>query len=348
MKIRNQLVVSVAAIAAAAVCALFSRSASAQVTVFDDTFSSGSTLDSATPAAPTASSTDYEVASSKPTTNANGQTGSALTISPGDLHLTFSTTTTSGAEEIQALFTSSPVDLTSVGDYVQLAITFYDTTGVVCGGTSQLDIGLYNSGGVAPLAGGPLSNGGLNLTLGSPYATNGTSLWSGYVGSMNVGNNSQINVRQPQTSATYASANQDLLFNGAFSGAYNNPKGPTLHSALAGGTGIIDTTNGVQYTDVLLAQLTASGLLISNTWYIGANTAGPIVFANGNITNGLTSAEFDGLGFGYYMKGEAVATNPVADVSEVLVTTNIPEPSTWMLLAAGLAMLAGLVRRQRS
>jgi hypothetical protein len=338
MKIRNQLVVTVATIVAVSAWALFSQPASAQV-IFNDTFTSGnSTVDAVSPAAPTAVSTDYEVASSKNTTNSVG--AQLCNITTGDLHLTLTTATTSGAEEIQALFTSSPVNLVQLNQYVELAITFTNTSGVCPGGASTLNIGLYNSGGVAPLSGGVLAISGLNGNSPSPYTNNGAQLWNGVVGLMNVGGNSQVNARPPQTGLGQTSANQDLLFNGAFTGAYNNPKGGTQHSQTTSGLGLAD---GQQYTDVMVVQLVSSGLLISNQFYSGTATSGPALFAIGNISNGVTSASFDSLAFGYYIK----STNslPVCDISEVIVT--IPEPSTFMLLAAGLATMAGLVSRRR-
>jgi len=368
MKRQNQLAaMAVTLIVAASTWALFSQPASAQVTVLDDTFTANnsgtvSTLDATAPnevgQGPTY--TDYQVLATKSTTNSPG-VGSALSVTPGDLHLTFTGTTTSGALEFEALFTDNPVTLVNNGDYVQLAITFTDSNGWAAGGggnnVSTLFQGLYNANQVGPLAGGPLSgsvpSGTLSGSAPSPYATNGAALWNGYVGTLNVGGCSQINLRPAQTNtAPSYSASQETLMNGAFSGAYNLPKGLTLHS-LNTSQSLTAYTDGQQYTDVIMAQLQSSGVLnVTNNLFLGAGTNGTLLIGNGNVINvstQLLTQTFDAMAFGLYEKSESPATNPVIDVSQVVVTSDIPEPSTYVLLGGSLALLMGsLVHRRRS
>ena len=123
--------------------------ASAQI--FNEGFS-GSTVASATPAAPTASSTDYAVMSSKTALGGSG-IGSTLNLNIGS--------TSAGFAEMQALFTTSPVNL-AANDYIQLQMTFQPTLLLDADGvTESLNVGLFNSGGSYPVPGGQMANGGM-------------------------------------------------------------------------------------------------------------------------------------------------------------------------------------------
>src|ERR1041385_1123180 len=114
---------------------------SAQNTVFDDTFNAGSTLNSA-PSLPTANSTSYQAGS--------GVAGSSSSIGSGDLHLGLPSST-SALAEFQAIFSGAPISLGTIGDYLDLSITFTGTGILNESAGSTLNIGLFNSGGVAPL-----------------------------------------------------------------------------------------------------------------------------------------------------------------------------------------------------
>src|SRR6476620_11684974 len=80
---------------------------------FSDDFVHGSTFTNPTPAAPTATSTAYQISSSKAMTSTNAM--------PGFLKYGINSTT-GGGIEVQALFTSSPVALSQINDYVQLTV----------------------------------------------------------------------------------------------------------------------------------------------------------------------------------------------------------------------------------
>src|SRR5262245_23008767 len=84
-------------------------------TVFSDNFATSS-LNSFSPAAPTSNSTAYQLFSSKAWSPTPG-------IAANDLKFGISTTT-SGHIEAQALFTTTPVALTTVGDYIEMTVTF--------------------------------------------------------------------------------------------------------------------------------------------------------------------------------------------------------------------------------
>lgn len=185
--------------------------AAAQTTVFSDNFSNGSTFNgTSTPGGtPTASSTSYDFDSTK--------TGSE-SISSGNLTFGLSSATTSGLIEGEALFTSTPVTLQTVGDYIDLTYTFTDNNGtLLAGGTSSSIVnGLFNSGGGnTPVAGTAGTSGNavtLNTTAGSPYATGNAASWQGYVGRITEsGGTDEFYTRPLQNGTGTTSANQDLL-----------------------------------------------------------------------------------------------------------------------------------------
>ena len=124
----------------------FVTSATQAATVFSDTFGT-STLNASTPAAPSATSTNYQVLSSK---NATGSS-----IAPSALNLVMAQTS-SGFAEMQARFNSTPVALSNSGNYVKMTITF--TQSGLSLTNSTLNVGLYNSGGSAPIPGTQLNN----------------------------------------------------------------------------------------------------------------------------------------------------------------------------------------------
>ncbi len=326
MKTRNRAI-TVAVIAA--VIAGGTRSARA-VTVFSDDFST-STLN-VTSATPTASSTTYEIASTKATTS---------TIAPGHLSIGMASTS-SGFVEAQALFAATPVTLATVGDYIEFTLTFTNTTQISGGTSSFIYIGLYNSGGSAPLP-GVLTNSALTTASGSPYATGGVQLWQGYVAKPAYNTaNGNIVTRPMQNGPGTTSANQDLVANNVGGGAYNNPAGVNLGSTLSS----LTLTAGAQYTVQLRLTLSGTGSLdITNLVYDGA---GNVVFNQGKVASGanfLTNS-FDGLAFGWRFNGTAAPS--AIDVNSILVTTNvIPEPSTSLLVIGGLGMAVFAVGRRR-
>src|SRR5262245_25966352 len=105
-------------------------------TVFSDNFST-STLNSASPSAPTATSTSYELMSSK-------SWSPSPTIGASDLKFGIASTS-SGHIEAQALFSPAPLVLTNTNDFVELTVTFTDTAGILVSGnatSSSLGFGL--------------------------------------------------------------------------------------------------------------------------------------------------------------------------------------------------------------
>jgi hypothetical protein len=321
-----------------AICALAlsSRPVSA-VTVFSDQFNAGSTLNAA-PTAPTASSTSYEF-------GVGSASGASSSINPGDLSLALGNTA-SVLGEIEAQFGASPVTLASIGDFIDLQITWVATSNVfsgISGPSTQVALGLYNSGGSAPQQGQTLFN-----STTSP--TGGAKSWEGYFGNAFGGSNSKTVARPKQNSATSAQ-NQELLFNNA-SGtqAFNSPQGGQLTSGSKAST--IAETQGATNTSELRITLTGvNSLAVSNMLFAGAGTGGTLFFSENGTTNTASDFTFDGLAFGW--RSSAIAgtgpSNTVIDVQSITVTTNVvPEPSAMLLVGAGLGLMLGLVRRRRS
>jgi len=299
-------------------------------TVFSEGFA-GSTVASATPAAPTASSTDYAVMSSK---NATGSSiGSTLDLTIG--------ATSAGFAEMQALFTASPVTL-GAGDSLRLQMTF-QSTGLLddsLNGTNSrtqtINVGLMNSGGSYPVSGGQMANGGMGG--GATFVTGNAQNWEGFVGrvgNLSGGNSSQIFTRDAQTDTT--DENQDVLFNNSGTGAFDNPTGTTLQ----GGGAQIVLSDGIDYTLRLNVFYDGADVTVSQDIFEGIGTGGISVYSlSGTQTGGYTT--FDSLAIGY--RGSNSSTIHM-DVSALEISV-IPEPSALALL--GLSGLALVLRRRHA
>jgi PEP-CTERM motif-containing protein len=315
----------------ACISVLTVQRASADVTIFSDTFGSGSTLNAA-PTAPTANSTSYEQGFGIVATGSGGS------ISSGDLSLK-SGTTGSLVDEIAALFTAAPLTLSGVGSEIDLQVVWVATTNILSGSStaSQIGIGLYNSGGSAPQQGTTIFD-----SATSP--TGGAKGWEGYAASTLQLGTSKIYPRPIQNNATLAT-NQELLFNNVSSSqSFHDPAAGNLTGASKTSTN--NLTAGATYTSELRITLTgATSLAVSNTLYSGAGTGGTVLWSQNGTTNNATDVTFDGLAFGYRYSGTSAASQ--LDIDSIGVTTNVPEPSTWMLVGSSLALMIGLGRRRR-
>jgi len=215
----------------AVVCALalYGRPVQA-TTLFDDTFNNGSTTGYGD--TPTSNSTSYDQASTKPSTT---------TVAANDLNVALPSTT-SGAVEEQALFTSSPVTLSAAGNYVDLTITFVNHGIASSGAVDNFTLGLFNSGGVSPLL---TMQSSLSQTIGG-----GVQNWLGF-SKYYVGRRYQHSRLFGRPAQSLASGAQDLLFSGSFTGAYCNPKGIQSGSTIAG----FSLVDGSTYTGGLQSDV---------------------------------------------------------------------------------------------
>jgi len=277
---------------------------------FTDDFTHGSTLNgnSIPGGQPSASSTSYDIASTKNAT--------ACAIAPNDLTMKLNAATTSGFVEAQALFATNPIALSTPGDYIDISVVFTNTGGsLLAGGTgSLLWIGLFNSGGSAPVP-GALANAGLTTTAGSPYATGNCANWQGYAAQISSGGTSRTYTRPLQNGPDTTSANQELFGNNVGSGAFKNPAATVLATAPVTN---LSLSIGGQYTLYLRLTLNDIGnLTISNSLLAG----GTIIFMQqtNNITDAtFLTASFDGLGIG--VRSAGTSTNPIMDIASIQVT----------------------------
>lgn len=328
---------TIQSLAALALTSSFPLVVSAQTTVFSDTFDSGSTAQSATPASPTANSTAYEYFQ-------QGGNPATPTVAAGDLHLA-GRTTSSSISEAEALFTATPVTLATVGDWIDLTVVFTDTQNIFPNGSaSTLNVGLYNSGGVTPHQG---------VRLDSTSAeTGGSQGWNGYVGRIGGtgGAASSIYTRAAQTANGTSSQDQDLLFNGASgSAAYNSPAGTTLGSGTQFAAGL--TAASVYTLDFQISLSDAGTLTISNALYSGGvvDSANLLSSEIGTATGtNLLTSSFDGFAMGWRYNSTSAANS--IDVSSISVADSIqtvPEPGTLALIGTGVVFAAACYRRSR-
>jgi len=287
---------------------LLSTPVASQATIFfHDTFASGSTLTNPTPVAPTASSTSYQLSSSKAVTSTN-----AL---PGFLKYGINTTT-GGGVEVQALFTSSPVALSQVNDYIQLTVTFTNEAGLLTA-NGAMGFGLYNGGQVQPIAGGAMINDALSSA--SDHVTGGVQMWQGYWGQLAfTGANSRILTRPAQTTGT-DNRNQNLTSTGSSSQSYAGPGGAVVGAQSS--TPSVTLVPGQTYTVVFSVQLVdASTLAITNTLYSGPNTNGTMLSQFGGVASGSTyiGSAFDALAIGWRAQANTTG-GTVIDISSIQV-----------------------------
>lgn len=276
-------------------------------TFFTDDFSGGSTINSGTPVDLTGTKAAYQMLSTKT------QTPTPAIVS-GDL--TFGIpATSSGVMEIQTLFATNPVALVLPGDNIQLTIVFTNTSGIFLAspGTSQLGIGLFNSGNIVPFT--PLP-GGTNVSTGIAISDY-TQKWQGYVGQI-VSGSSKILTRPSQESAANG-WNQELVLSGSTSSTARNQA--TVGSTT---TTTVSLAAGAAYTEVLYITKIADGsLAITNTLYDGAGTGGTVLVSSGGIATNATflTGGFNGFSFGYQAKVNGLAN--IIDVSSVQITGSV-------------------------
>jgi pectin methylesterase-like acyl-CoA thioesterase len=286
----------------------------AQTVIFTDTFSSSTTNGTSTPGGtPTASSTSYDLASTKD--------GRTCSIGAGKFTVKLAGGTTAGYIEAQAIFASTPVQLVNIGDSITLTVAFTNSVGtLLAGGSGSLICaGLYYSGSPSAL---PVAGSLVNTGLGSGVTfTNGfCQNWQGYVSQL-ASNTLTSKVYTRTNQGALNNANQDLLFSGSGTGLYNTPGGAQLGANFTGGPTLV---SGAKYTLSFTILLTAVGqVAVTNSLfdvngslictYGGTSSGGATFINNGNY--------FDGLAIGVANKGTSF--NPSIDISQIQITKNV-------------------------
>jgi pectin methylesterase-like acyl-CoA thioesterase len=284
-----------------------------QTAVFTDTFGSGgSTLNgtSAPGGTPSASTTSYDIAATKADTT-------GPTIGSGKLHLALNGGTTAGYMEMQAIFASTPVQLVNVGDSINMTIIFTNAGNLLAGGNgSVIDVGMYYSGGSAPVA-GSLNNSGLGNS--NNYTNGYCQFWQGYGASINYSGYASTIYTRPWQYYTNNST-QDLLFNGAGTGLFSKPNGTQIGSSVTSG---VTLTSGAKYTLSYTILLSAVGTVsITNNLYDANGTLLSSQDGTTGAANTYTNYanQYDGLAIGVANKGTSL--NPTMDISRITISTN--------------------------
>jgi autotransporter-associated beta strand protein len=304
--------------------------------VFTDNFLNGSTTGTTSipGGTPTASFTSYNFASTKNAT--------ASAISSGTLRLTFPATT-SGFAETQAVFSSTPVTLASLGDAINLRYTFVNTSNILSSGTtwnpgsSFLWTGLYDTGSAATPPLTTLANSALNNTGTTGNVTGGVQNWRGYVQRISGPGGTTQSLTRPAQSGT-TSANQDLVGNNVGGGAFNSPTGTTL-TATGSTQGLASqlVVGGTYTMDYTLTLVDSSTLSVRSFLYDGSGTSGSVLVSQTRLasgTNFLTS-QFGGLAIGMRYSGSM--SGPITmDVTSISIqATNAPPPPAGITINVG-------------
>lgn len=317
----------------------------ADTPVFSDDFTGASTIQSATPGAGTASSADYEVFVQGA---APGASGSVYSIAANNL--IFGTPTTAGAlGEVTARFGGSPVALATVGDHINLTLTFVPEANVLLSGmnaNSSINIGLFNSGGV---------NLNQGVRLDGTQITGGSQTYLGYVGRLFLNGNASGFNRNTQAIGTSTTAqNQDLLFNNASSSAaFNNPGGTSFTGTSGGSTGFTTgLTQGSTYTYSLTISLTAANAVQVNEKLFDSSMNQLINFSGTSTSGAFLGSTFDAFSFGYRANNAPnPGVTPSVDITQISVSDliqPIPEPASVAILGfAALGLGLGYRRLRR-
>jgi len=313
---------------------------------FNDVLASnGSTLGAASQsypnsASPTTTSTNYDIASSKDATASTFTGGSPLALKM--------VSTSGGINEVQAVFTSSPVVLSTIGQEIEITATFKNAAGLNQNSSSSVDIGLYNSGGGntpynnlydTNSATAPTGVSGLATANAPQENSGGVQPWNGYETDSFGASSTKIYTR-PSPAVGTNNTDQALVAEGQTGGSTG-----TLQAFASQNSTETTLVVGNTYTDEMSITLTGTNLYtISEALYNGSTDTGTEVGTTTTTTStvpALSSGGFDGLALGL-RESDSLASE--MDISQVEITDNVPEPATLGILAlTGL----GLMKRKR-
>ena len=233
------------------------------------------------------------------------------------LTLTWNTTSSSSLVETAARFSSTPVSLTTTGDFLRFRATFSATN------LRVLAFGLFNSGGVSPIA---LDGSNTDtLASGSTASHTGTENWVGYRSALTAGNTSgDIGTRPAQTQSTTNKGNELLMPTGSTSSAFSEPAGVAVGITPAVGASIAFANNTVYTLEYTIVRSASNQNTISYSLYSGASATGtPLYTTNATTTTAealpsAVTSSFDSLAIGLRnVDGTTVPTLAITDLSVV-------------------------------
>ncbi len=285
---------------------LFSAPPQGNTLNFRDNYSNGSTVNSATPSPPTATSTSYEQISSK-TWSPNPPT-----ITPGQLQFG-NVKGTSEGNEIQALFTTAPVTLQNPGDFVQLTVTFTDSN--ILSSDTCLGMGLFDANQVAPWGGGLNA---LSLNTKTTAVTGGAQNWQGYIAQFNyLGGTMKTQFASRPAQNNGNNVNQVTEVNGSANTGYQDATilSQTTNAAVA-------LTQGGQYAEVLTYVLEDDGSLQMEAMLYTNNVSGTqLSFQWANSGAPALATTFDAFSIGWRSKDNSNPT--IINVNSVQITSMV-------------------------
>ena len=262
----------------------------AQNVVFNDAIT-GDSLEPANYPAVTATTTGWEIASSKAAPAPTNGSGLQFNM----------VSTSSGFIESQALFApaAAPVQLLP-GTFIELTGVFTPTN-VMVHASDVLNVGLFNAGSSGPLNG--MQNSGLSSTA-TTLASGGAAGWQGYNAYIAfTAGTSKMDTRAAQTSTN--NTNQDLVVGPQSTTAgYDAPAPASIIQSTAAVAALV---NGNTYTLDYKLSLAANGTTLTATYNIyngagitgsGANTL--VTGYTGTISGAtLLTTAFNGMSLGW-------------------------------------------------
>jgi hypothetical protein len=284
-----------------------SQTASAQTTVFSDTFTSDSSL-----AQPPWWNLNNTTAASYALNPTAGQ-GLALTVSSG----------TGKVNEMFAQFSSAPITLSS-GQYMTLTVNFNSPSGMATD-TGGLLVGLYN---------GTSATGNEQGSSGSTATGGQTAAYQGYFGIMGYNTSAGTSTKLYSRQGGASDANELGYYSEMTSGSFTQ-----LSSAAASGNANL----GLNTNYVLTYTITDNGASGNQITAVIDQGATQVDSWTATDASGLYDT-FNELDFGNYGKAAVVDINILSE--SVVTTAPVPEPSTFALAGAGLGLL-GLMRFRR-
>ena len=316
-----------------------------ETSVFATNFSTDTLNNATTPI--TSNSTSWFVLSPRAANNSSiGDDAATTSAVDPRLLLTWNTTSSSSTVETAARFAATPVALSTTGEYIRLRATFKSTN------LRMLAFGLYNSGGVSPVALDSSVGGSLMGTGFSDAVNGGTQNWVGYRSAMSDASSTGDASTRPAQASTTTNKGQDLVFPAGSTGsAFSEPAGVVI-GLQPGLTAAAAFTANTTYTLVYTVALTASNqYTITYGLYTGATASGTPLCTT-SITTSVAAAlpsavttSFDALAIGLRnVDGTTVPTLTFTSVSVVkgAVVTSVAPAITSQPTAQSISVGASL------